>query len=69
MWLPDIALFHALNAGPQTPGWVLSLARFASDILPALMVSSAFLLLVPARGVWRRTGYSFCCPWRWPGVW
>lgn len=56
MWLPDIALFHALNASPQSPGWVLALARFASDILPALMVSVAFLLLVPARSVLRRTG-------------
>ena len=56
MWLPDIALFHALNAGAQSPGWVLALARFASDILPALMVSTAFLLLVPNRGAARRTG-------------
>ena len=40
MWLPDSALFHALNAGAQSPGWVLALARFASDILPVLMVSA-----------------------------
>ena len=50
MWLPDIALFHALYASPQSSGWVLTLAHFASDILPALMVSVALLLLVPARG-------------------
>ena len=56
MWLPDIALFLTLNAGAQSPGWVLALARFASDILPALMVSTAFLLLVPNRGAARRSG-------------
>ena len=56
MWSLDIALFHALNADAHSPDWVLALARFASDILPALLVFTAFMLLVPRREAARRTG-------------
>lgn len=33
----DATLFGLINAGPSVPAWSLGLARFASDILPALL--------------------------------
>lgn len=48
MWQPDIALFYVFNATAATPAWVLALARFASGVLPGLLLTA--LLLVFATG-------------------
>jgi len=48
MQSPEIALFLWVNASPQTPAVVVELARFASQILPAL--SAVVLAVAAARG-------------------
>lgn len=49
----DLALFSWINAGAATPRWMIDVAAFISDVMPALMVGAFALgaLLVPA---WRR---------------
>ncbi len=49
----DLALFSLINAGPGTSLWLVRVAAFISDILPALAVGLFGLgaLMVPA---WRR---------------
>ncbi|MDF1484612.1 phosphatase PAP2 family protein [Ramlibacter sp. H39-3-26] len=50
----DIALFHAFNAGPGTPAWLLALARWASETLPTLAgVGLALALALQPRRSWR----------------
>lgn len=34
----DLALFSMINAGAQTPRWLIDVAAFVSDVLPALLV-------------------------------
>ncbi len=46
MWSSDIALFYVLNATAATPAWVLALARFASGVLPGVIVGLLLLGLV-----------------------
>ena len=55
MWPADIALFHTINATATTPSWVLVLAKFASDVLPGLMLGALFLALVWGPSSRRRT--------------
>ncbi|MFH0129248.1 phosphatase PAP2 family protein [Variovorax sp. VaC1] len=53
----DVALFGLINAGRSVPAWSLSFARFASDVLPALLaVATGIGALLDRR--WRRVFFT-----------
>jgi undecaprenyl-diphosphatase len=49
----DLALFSLINAGAATPRWLIHLAAFISDVLPALL-AGAFALGALFVRAWRR---------------
>ena len=49
----DLALFSLINAGAGTPRWLIGVAAFISDVMPALVVG-AFALGALAVPAWRR---------------
>lgn len=55
MWQADIDLFQTHNATAATPAWVVELARFASSVLPGLLLGVLLLALVWGPHALRRT--------------
>ena len=49
----DLALFSLINAGAGTPRWIIDIAAFISDVMPALAVG-AFAFGAAFVRAWRR---------------
>lgn len=61
MWQPDITLFYAINATAATSPWVLALARFASGVLPGVLLVLLLMVLAGGSQQLRRTVLQALC--------